>query len=491
MTEAGEAALKRFHEWCRAEGVTYDEEVSSSRDTNPDQKTSIYPSRRPPTRVLPHPSTNSTDCLRPTQAVDIATHADGTMGVDRYHYAVYAKRDLAVDTPVVTAIPKAACLSARTCSVAETLKAARLGGGLALNIAILHERSLGERSRWAGYFAVLPAKGERTLPMFWTDRQLQTLQGTDLLKHVTDDATCMAEDFQENVVDGLCVSHPRDFPPGTHTLEAYMEAASLAASRAFFIGDECGEALVPWADMFNHKTDGEHVHVLGADDEEDLEGEEETSESEEEESEEEEEEEEESTDTEEIIEPITGSLVIHVCAAAQKGAELFNTFGRQNNASLLHKYGFCEPHNAYTNVCIDAQLVETIVGGTKVRDAAAELGVELETEPYFEIEPDGHIEEALLAVLGRAHRATDATDDPTTESPEVQTSLREILERRMGIYDDGRETEGDGEEGGGVPAGGGLVGAAAARTLRDAERRLLRLAIERNCGGGKKRKKVD
>ena len=199
--------------------------------------------------------------------MDIATHADGTMGVDRYHYAVYAKRDLAVDTPVVTAIPKAACLSARTCSVAETLKAARLGGGLALNIAILHERSLGERSRWAGYFAVLPAKGERTLPMFWTEQQLQTLQGTDLLKHVTDDATCMAEDFQENVVDGLCVSHPRDFPPGTHTLEAYMEAASLAASRAFFIGDECGEALVPWADMFNHKTDGEHVHVLGADDE--------------------------------------------------------------------------------------------------------------------------------------------------------------------------------------------------------------------------------
>ena len=433
--------------------------------------------------------------LRPTQAVDIATHADGTMGVDRYHYAVYAKRDLAVDTPVVTAIPKAACLSARTCSVAETLKAARLGGGLALNIAILHERSLGERSRWAGYFAVLPAKGERTLPMFWTDRQLQTLQGTDLLKHVTEDATCMAEDFQENVVDGLCVSHPRDFPPGTHTLEAYMEAASLAASRAFFIGDECGEALVPWADMFNHKTDGEHVHVLGADDEDadedEHEDEHDEEEESEEESEEEDEEEEESTDTEEIIEPITGSLVIHVCAAARKGAELFNTFGRQNNASLLHKYGFCEPHNAYTNVCIDAQLVETIVGGTKVRDAALELGVELETEPYFEIEPDGHVEEALLAVLGRAHRTGDAMDDPTTESPEVQASLREILERRMGTYDDGGETEGGGEEGGDVPAGGGLVGAAAARTLRDAERRLLRLAIERNCGGGKKRKKVD
>ena len=118
--------------------------------------------------------------------MDITTHADGTMGIDRYHYAVYAKRNLAVDTPVVTAIPKAACLSARTCSVAETLREARLGGGLALNIAIMHERSLGEGSRWAGYFAVLPARGERTLPMFWTSAQLEHLRGTDLLRHVTE-----------------------------------------------------------------------------------------------------------------------------------------------------------------------------------------------------------------------------------------------------------------------------------------------------------------
>ena len=47
MTEAGEAALKRFHEWCRAEGVTYDEEVSPSRDTNPDKRPSSIPHVRP------------------------------------------------------------------------------------------------------------------------------------------------------------------------------------------------------------------------------------------------------------------------------------------------------------------------------------------------------------------------------------------------------------------------------------------------------------
>ena len=44
------------------------------------------------------------------------------------------------------------------------------------------------------------------------------------------------------------------------------------------------------------------------------------------------------------------SLEIHACASAEKGDELFNTFGQQNNASLLHKYGFCELRNAYTNV---------------------------------------------------------------------------------------------------------------------------------------------
>ena len=43
---------------------------------------------------------------------------------------------------------------------------------------------------------------------------------------------------------------------------------------------------------------------------------------------------------------------------------------------------------------------------------------------------------------------------------------------------------------GAVPAGGGAVGVDAARVLRDAELGLLRLAIERNCGVGNKRRRV-
>ena len=110
-----------------------------------------------------------------------ATRGDGD-GDDRRHYAVYARRAIAPDDVLVASIPKASCLSARTCSCAAALRAERLGGGLALNIAIMHERALGERSRWAGYFAVLPRRGERGLPMFWSEEQRRRLRGTDLLQ---------------------------------------------------------------------------------------------------------------------------------------------------------------------------------------------------------------------------------------------------------------------------------------------------------------------
>ena len=193
-----------------------------------------------------------------------ATRGDGD-GDDRRYYAVYARRAIAPDDVLVASIPKASCLSARTCSCAAALRAERLGGGLALNIAIMHERALGERSRWAGYFAVLPRRGERGLPMFWSEEQRRRLRGTDLLPHVLEDDRALAEDFEEHVERGLCVNHPDAFPAKKHSLRDYLEAASVAASRAFFIGDDAGEALVPWADMFNHRTDGETVRVFGAD----------------------------------------------------------------------------------------------------------------------------------------------------------------------------------------------------------------------------------
>ena len=479
----------------------------------------------------------------PSQALEIRTFVDGSTDArDRYHYAVYARRDIAKGDVLLPAIPKASCLSARTASCAAELRAERLGGGLALNIAIMHERRLGDASRWAGYFAVLPKRGERTLPMFWSESELRHLRGTDLLIHVREDASAMADDFREHVEESLCVNHPKTFPPGAHTLQDYLEAASIAASRAFFIGDDCGEALVPWADMFNHRTDGEHVHVMGADggfegdEEDDEEDERDDEEDESEESEESEaseadeadDEEDEQDDEEDAAEeeapeirdpgPVTGALEIHACDFASRGEELFNTFGEQNNASLLHKYGFCELENARATVTLDHDLIRGVLGADAFDAAVADLGVDADEDVpfgYFEIAPDGTVEEELLCVLGHALRRSEEADALTTESEEVRAAMRAALERRLEAYGDEDEDDAPAAECGGcdgcatgcatrktpekaddevsAPAGGGVVGAAAARTLRRDELDVLRRAMETYGVGddaGAKRKRT-
>ena len=414
---------------------------------------------------------------------------------------MYARRDLAVDEEIITAIPFKACLSARTCAAAELLRAEQLGGGLALNIAIMHELWLGEKSRWAGYFAILPKGGERTLPMFWPDDLLAELEGTDLLMHVEDDKKNMREDFTEHVLEGLVRRFPETFPPDTFTFEMYLEAASVSASRAFFIGDDAGEALVPWADMFNHRTDSEHVNVLGADEEEGEEGDEEEGDDEEEgkedEGEEEDDDEEGDDDNEEDedeeeeeeetspIEPPEGKLVIHTIRPAKTGDELFNTFGQQNNASLLHKYGFCEVNNAHTTVTIDASLVIDVVG-PEVREAAESLLIDLDEEPYFEIAPDGQIEDALRDIVQRAlkFQKLDQKGNKTNRvdvSEDVRVALRSIIDRRLGMYTRAEPKEMGAADDTNPPAGGGVVGRAAAIVLRRGEQALLQRAVDLAC----------
>ena len=424
---------------------------------------------------------------------------------NRYHYAVFARRDIAAGEVVVRSIPKSACLSARTSSCAPQLQAERLGGGLALNIAIMHERSLREKSKWHGYFAVLPHRGERALPMFWPNAALQTLRGTELAAHVAADAISLREDYDEHVVNGLCVRFPEVFDPSLYAkgFESYLEAASLAASRAFFIGDVFGEALVPVADAFNHRTDAESVRVFGAEggfDEE--ESEEESEETSEETSEEESEEENESSDddveekdsdasssssSEELIDPydapVSGKLEIHAHVATKAGDELFNTFGSQNNASLLHKYGFCEIDNKHCTVGLDIELVEKVLGVKETRDAAKAVGLDLDEEKYFDIAPDGVVEDALLALLARAFRREGEQDDPTSESPEVREALRDVLRLRLEAYGEDETEKKSGAPDTTAPAGGGLVGVRAAETLRAAEIAVLAAALRAVSSG--------
>jgi len=70
-------------------------------------------------------------------------------------------------------------------------------------------------------------------------------------------------------------------------------------------------------------------------------------------------------------------------------------------------------------------------------------------------------------LLRMTHLPDDSPDDwEYQESPKVQKSLRKILESRVGMYPQAAETSGGKSE---PPAGGGVVGRAAALVLREGE----------------------
>jgi SET domain-containing protein 6 len=63
----------------------------------------------------------------------------------------------------------------------------------------------------------------------------------------------MREDF-DSLLLPLLKRYPRRLTPGAWTFSAFCRAASWVASRAFFVNEWHGQALVPLADAFNHKV---------------------------------------------------------------------------------------------------------------------------------------------------------------------------------------------------------------------------------------------
>ncbi|KAI7837623.1 hypothetical protein COHA_008549 [Chlorella ohadii] len=176
-------------------------------------------------------------------------------------------------------IPKAACLSIRTTQLADVIEAEELGGGLGLVLAVLHEMSLGQDSKWHGYFQACPSR--EYVPLFWSDGQLALLAGTELDGRVQADREAAREDFEEHILP-LVGKYPGRLRPEFVTLPNFHAAASLVASRAFGVDEWHGDAMVPLADIFNHKASvvelapGYEVHgAESSDDEEDGSGSEE------------------------------------------------------------------------------------------------------------------------------------------------------------------------------------------------------------------------
>lgn len=318
--------------------------------------------------------------------------ADGQRGT-----CVVATRALARGTMLLF-LPKAAVLSVRSASNSKVL-AALMDDGLdqdaALNLAIAHERGRGRTSHWWPYLCTLPAA--EPLPFLWSAAELRLLAGTGLDTVARERRAQLAREHAQ--LRTWCKEHHVALP----ALEAYLAAASLASSRAFFVDGHHGEALVPGADCFNHAARllPEGCEVEGGE-EEDDEGDEEGDE-----------------EGERLANAHRRAAARAVAVACglelrmdttlhnlgdegvgmaamrqlRRGAEVFNTYGEHPNCVLLANYGFALRDNPLDTAplgwgALRAALSRTLGGSAARRReralrATGRWGAELGSAPFI------------------------------------------------------------------------------------------------------------
>lgn len=394
----------------------------------------------------------------------------GTVPCSGLALGIIAARDVK-EGDELCSIPKAACISPLTSSIADIIEAEELGSGLGLVVAVMHEASLGKESKWAGYFAALPPR--EYMPMFWSKEELESLKGTELEQLTSKDLDDISEDFTTHVAP-LLEKYPGRLHSEGWTLGKFHIAASWVASRAFGIDDEHGDGMVPLADVFNHKASvvdlAPGYAVNGAesssDDELEEEEEEEASENEEDksidltegqsssESEEESEEEEEHEaggdvwgpmrrgDDEPTVHAVYGmdtanglhlaleiaimdsdeKLQIVAASDVEAGKEIHNTYGELGNAELVKKYGFALRENPFTAVELDK---------SSLLEACREL--------YLgESDKKGTQPKAKRQKKGKAAPSSGvATFDKLLKILEVETDLLEEIEEPFQVLSNG------------------------------------------------------
>ncbi|KAJ1917646.1 hypothetical protein H4219_003108 [Mycoemilia scoparia] len=136
-------------------------------------------------------------------------------------------------------------------------------GNLPLTICLMYEMSLGTKSPWYGYIQSLPKQAD--VPLLWTADAIGYLKGTDLETHLQVDHKRLKNEFGQ--LQKLCNMYPQVFIDGNEggirwdSFGDFLRVYSLVTSRAFKIDDFHGDAMVPFADIFNHLTAKEHVHI--------------------------------------------------------------------------------------------------------------------------------------------------------------------------------------------------------------------------------------
>ncbi|KAF3781229.1 Ribosomal lysine N-methyltransferase 3 [Nymphaea thermarum] len=323
---------------------------------------------------------------------------------------------------LIACIPKTACLTIKTSAARKLIEEMELDGALGLAVAIMYEKSIGEKSTWYGYLQFLPEK--ECVPLLWSSEEIDTfLVGTELHKIVKEDKKLVCQDWKE-CIRPLLDDEDLKLDPCHFGVEQYFFAKSLIASRSFEVDDYHGFGMVPLADIFNHKTGAEDVHFTLTSYSSDAE------------------EEESSMDLDQKSTPShsdgpsrnsdlnanDGNIINHMKDSTSSSpeefpevlemimvrdvkaeCEVFNTYGNLGNAALLHRYGFTEPDNPFDIVNMDLGLVcEWSSSSFSSRYSRSRLstwrkigfsGCVSEKSEYFEISSCGQPQPELVVLL--------------------------------------------------------------------------------------------
>ncbi|TPX37021.1 hypothetical protein SmJEL517_g00802 [Synchytrium microbalum] len=301
---------------------------------------------------------------------------------------IMAAKDLKLGD-VVCEIPKTTVLSCKSTAIAHILEEHEIAGVLGLSLSVMFEITQGVNSPWHEYLMTMPERED--IPLFWSDTDLTELASTDLESKLAKDKILLKADWTDNIVPILEANQDL-FPPTVYSYDFFLRAMSLVTSRAFQVDAYHGDSMVPLADIFNHKTAGEHVHiesdadvclicgsncecehvmeaqdmdvdaesldvedgeapelldessVIGDDDDEwdDVSSENNKYESEEE-------------------DDIGDTLQMRIIKCCSRNTEVFNTYGSHNNTTLLSRYAFTEPNNPYDITCIPWHNIITVL----------------------------------------------------------------------------------------------------------------------------------
>lgn len=251
--------------------------------------------------------------------------------------------ELIVAKSLVVSVPRKVALTAHVWDSGSNHKAAcSYGWWLPLTIALLNERILGSRSRWAGYIEALPAEPPGAI---WACETLGARHVAEQLRPYG-----MAG-FTRRYWDFLrgAYAWAKTFLPSVCGWRDFIWAVSTVQSRAFRVDTGAGScnaanagdatdlsalgsegsgnfALLPGIDMLNHSTNCRSR--LKYDDESD-----------------------------------TFGIVVHV--EFEKDKEVFVSYGQKSNDDFLFFYGFVEGNNPADCITIrSSQVLRLGISGT-------------------------------------------------------------------------------------------------------------------------------